>query len=216
MNSFFKKIKFSLINWFLLLLINLSNLTLRGKVVGKEKLKKVSPLILSTWHRYIWLLVYHFGHRDYYTLASLSNDGEYISAILDKMGWKVIRGSSSRGGARSLIKLYKILQKNQDRPVVLTPDGPTGPVYKVKPGIVYLQEKTGGYIVPLGVAVEKKKELNSWDKFVIPYPFSRYVLVIGDPVQLPETKSIQARTEILEKEMAKAEEKAQTILKKGK
>ncbi|MFW6007512.1 MAG: lysophospholipid acyltransferase family protein [Halanaerobiales bacterium] len=216
MKSYWEKVKFEIINWILYVIIYISNLTLRIKVIGKENLEKKSPLIISVWHRYIWIIVYYFRYKKYYTLASLSKDGEYISSILNKLGWQVIRGSSSKGGARSLIKLYKNIKKNCDNKVVLTPDGPTGPLYKIKPGIIYLQEKTDGYITPLGIAVAGKKEANSWDKFVIPYPFTRVVLVIGEPVKLPETKSIKARAEILELKMEQVKQKADKILSGNK
>ena len=216
MKNYWQQLKSTIITWILYIIIYLSNLTINLKVVGKENLNNISPQIYSTWHRYIWLIVYYFRYSDNYTLASLSRDGEYITNLLQKLGWKVTRGSSSKGGARSLIKLYKLIRSGKAESVVLTPDGPTGPLYKVKPGIVYLQEKTDGYIIPLGFAVDSKKELSSWDKFVIPYPFTKVVMVIGDPVQLPEEKSIEKRCEIIKKKKQKKKKKAEPILKKIK
>ncbi len=195
---------------FVSILIILSNLTIRLKVTGEKEIEDLPgkvPLLFSAWHRYSWIMLYYLRNRNYIALTSTSRDGEYMTRILKKFGWQTIRGSSTRGGARSLIKLYKKLLHGNS--TALTPDGPTGPVYKVKPGIIYLQEKTDGYIVPLGLAVRGKKEINSWDKYVIPYPFTRAVLSMGKPLKFSPELSVGERCSLLEEEMGKIQKKAE-------
>ncbi len=96
-------------------------------------------------------------------MASRSRDGDYISRILNKLGWEVVRGSTSKGGARSLLKLIKKLREGKS--LGITPDGPRGPIHKVKPGIIYLAQKSNALIIPIGVAFSKKKVFSSWDRF---------------------------------------------------
>lgn len=216
MKAFWKELKLKITVLIIYILLLFSNWTIDLKVIGKDRLDKIKkqgdnpPVLYSFWHRYIWLGAYYFRYQNAFTMASLSQDGEYITRVIKKMGWQVVRGSSSRGGSSGLLKLYRQLKKGE--PVVLTPDGPTGPIYSVKPGMVYLQEKSEGYIVPLGFAVDKKKVINSWDRFVLPYPFTGAVLSIGEPRQLPPGKSIEERCQLVEKEMKKVQIEAEDYL----
>mgnify|MGYP006284318925 CR=1 FL=1 len=199
------------------ILLKLTNWTINLKVVGRENIEDINkdiPLLYSFWHGYMWIPVYYYRNRDHIALSSLSRDGEYMTRVLRRLGWQVIRGSSSRGGSRSVLKLYKKLLKGAN--TVLTPDGPTGPIYKVKPGIIYLQEKSEGYIVPLGISVDRKLRVNSWDKFILPLPWTKAVLKIGQPVQFSGEKSIDDRCEILEEKMNQVQGEADSILSSWK
>ena len=195
------------------LLFILTNSTANLKVVGQENIENIGdddPLLYAFWHGFMWIPVYFYRNRDYIVLSSLSQDGEYMTRVLRYLGWQVIRGSSSRGGSRAVLKLYKQLLKGGT--TVLTPDGPTGPIYKVKPGIIYLQEKSDGYIVPLGIAIDRKIKVNSWDKLEIPLPWTKTVLKVGRPVKLPEEKSIEDRCELLEAKINQAQNEAEKVL----
>lgn len=211
------KIKLWIIPRVVYLLIKLTNKTIDLKVIGRENVVDVEnsvPLLYAFWHGFIWIPVYYYRNRNYITLSSLSRDGEYMTAVLHRFGWKVIRGSSSKGGTRSVLKLYKELLHGGI--TVLTPDGPTGPRHKVKPGIIYLQEKSDGYIVPLGIAVDKKIELDSWDKFNIPLPFTKTVLKIGRPLQLSSDYTIDKRCQLLEDEINRLQQEAKESLSSWK
>mgnify|MGYP003867161061 CR=1 FL=1 len=204
-------------NWFIprftYLLITLTNKTIDLKVIGKTKTNQIeenTPVLYAFWHGYMWIPVYYYRNRQYFALSSLSQDGEYMTKILQRFGWQVIRGSSTRGGSKSVLKLYKKLLKGNT--TVLTPDGPTGPIYKVKPGIIYLQEKSEGEIIPLGIAIDKKIEANSWDKFNIPLPFSKVVLKIGSPVTFSAEKSIEKRCQLLEEKINEVQQDAEEEL----
>ena len=212
-NEIFTKIK----NWFIptviYKLIVLTNKTINLRVIGKENTNNIdeqSPLLYAFWHGYMWIPVYYYRNRQYFALSSLSQDGEYMTRILRRFGWQVIRGSSTRGGSKSVLKLYKKLLKGNT--TVLTPDGPTGPIYKVKPGIIYLQEKSEGEIVPLGIAIDKKIEANSWDKFNIPLPFSKTVLKIGEPIIFDDEESIEKRCQLLEEKINEVQQEAEEEL----
>lgn len=208
------KLKIWLIPNLAYIILVLINKSLNLQVVGAEKIEAIAdkgPLLFSAWHRYTWIPVYYLRNRGYYALTSNSRDGEYMTRLMEKLGWRTIRGSSTRGGGRSLLKLYRRLRRGAS--TALTPDGPTGPIYRAKPGIVFLQEKTGGYIIPLGVAVAKKITAASWDSYLLPLPWSKAVLVIGEPLQLPEDISIEKRCRILEEEMRSVRREAEDRLK---
>lgn len=191
----------------------LSNWWTRLEVYGKENLKYIEdgkPALFSFWHGKLWIPIFYFRNRKFLALASSSRDGEYISRALQKYGYQLVRGSSSRGGGSALLSLIRLIRKGKS--VLITPDGPTGPIHKVKPGIVYLQEKTGVPIIPVGVAIKRKKIFGSWDRLNFPLPGTRAALVIGQQLYLPVDSSREERALILEEAMSRVEEKAAEFL----
>lgn len=195
-------------------LLNLaSNWWTRLEVYGKENLKDISdgkPALFAVWHGKLWIPLFYFRGQNYLALASSSRDGEYISRVLRKYGYQLIRGSSSRGGGRALLSLVRRIREGDS--VFITPDGPTGPIHRVKPGIVYLQEKTGAPVIPVGVAIERKKVFGSWDRLNFPLPGTRAVLVIGQQLFLPVDGSREEKALALEEAMDRVEKKAAELL----
>lgn len=123
-------------------------------------------------------------------LASASNDGELISIPLEKFGYKVIRGSSGRDGVRSLLKMVKFMKNGYS---VGTPvDGPKGPVYKAKPGMLFLAQKSGKKLIPIGTASKNKWVFEkTWDKIELPKPFSKIVYIMGDPISIEPNENLE-------------------------
>jgi lysophospholipid acyltransferase (LPLAT)-like uncharacterized protein len=115
-------------------------------------------------------------------LVSPSVDGEIPTLIATKLGARVIRGSSTYTGARSLRDYYQLLVKDQVSPVI-TPDGPSGPRFKFKPGAIMLARISGRPMLPMAYAASSAW-LVAWDKFVIPRPFARIAIAIGAPVSV--------------------------------
>jgi len=115
-------------------------------------------------------------------LVSPSVDGEIPAKMATKLGAHVIRGSSTHTGARALRDYYQLLVKEQVSPVI-TPDGPSGPRFKFKPGAILLAQISGRPMVPMAYAASRAW-LVAWDKFVIPWPFSRIAIAIGEPVSV--------------------------------
>ncbi len=113
-------------------------------------------------------------------LVSPSVDGEIPAKIATKLGARVIRGSSTHTGARALRDYYQLLVKDQVSPVI-TPDGPSGPRFKFKPGAIMLAQISGRPMLPMAYAASSAW-LVAWDKFVIPRPFARIAIAIGEPV----------------------------------
>jgi len=142
-----------------------------------------TPVVLAFWHgRMLYFL--HLYHRQRFTiLVSRSRDGECVSRILQRFGVHVTRGSSSRGGAQALLEIAR--QVHRGYHAALTPDGPRGPRYEVQPGVVALAQQTGATILPVTYSARWKKVLRSWDCFLVPLPFSRVVVIYGEPISVP-------------------------------
>lgn len=150
------------------------------------------PVIYVFWHRSVFLATYFFRERNIAVMTSSSFDGEYIARIIEGFGYKAVRGSSSRGAVRALLGMHT--ETEAGRSVAFTIDGPRGPVYVAKPGPVLLARNTGVPIFPFYIAPHKPWLLNSWDRFMIPKPFSRTVLRVGKLIRVPaEIDSQQAQ-----------------------
>jgi lysophospholipid acyltransferase (LPLAT)-like uncharacterized protein len=160
--------------------------TLRWQIVNWENIESVytnkKRMILAFWHGRIFATSYYFRKRGIVVLTSQHQDGEYIAKIIQKLGYGVARGSSSKGSHGATKEALRALQQRKD--VGFAIDGPRGPRYRVKPGATYLAWKTGNPVVPFHVSVEKKWVLASWDRFEIPKPFSRAILIIGNPIYI--------------------------------
>jgi lysophospholipid acyltransferase (LPLAT)-like uncharacterized protein len=182
--------------------------TIRLKVVGEENVecgmrnsegqtqRSKIQVIYAFWHGQQFLLVPYMSQRDIILMSSLSKDGEYQARILQRFGYKIVRGSSAKGGMRGLIGLIKGMRDGHD--CGLAVDGPTGPIYEPKEGIIALARKTGAFIVPLSSASRHKWTFEAaWDKYVLPKPFSQGLIVFGQPYKTGDGTSIQQECDIL-------------------
>lgn len=162
--------------------------TVRFRAFGEEEaLSKTSVMV--EWHGQQLLGIYYFRGKGFTVISSLSRDGDFSSSVLRRFGWNTVRGSSTRGGARGLIELLRILRRGGV--VCLTPDGPSGPIYHIEPGCIFLAQKTGVPIVPVSFTLDRFWQLKSWDRFVIPKPFSRCVVHYGPGINVPKELSEQ-------------------------
>jgi lysophospholipid acyltransferase (LPLAT)-like uncharacterized protein len=154
--------------------------------VFRDLLADGKPFVIAAWHgRLLYLL--HLTRwcrdRDCTALVSRSQDGELVSQIAERFGLAPTRGSSSRGGARGLLEMVSKVQQGYIAGV--TPDGPRGPRYHVQPGVVTIAQKTGAPILPFTYNARWKAVLRSWDRCLVPLPFSRVVVVYGTPIYVP-------------------------------
>jgi lysophospholipid acyltransferase (LPLAT)-like uncharacterized protein len=120
-----------------------------------------------------------------------------ISRVLNGFGFETARGSSSRGGEAAVMEMADFLAQGLD--VGITPDGPRGPRYEVQPGVVMLSQLSGVPIVPATYDFACKKRLRSWDRFIVPFPFSRGVLVFGDPLYVDRDADDAGRERVRER-----------------
>jgi lysophospholipid acyltransferase (LPLAT)-like uncharacterized protein len=143
-----------------------------------------SPAIAPFWHRCVFPATFYFRDRDVSVMTSRSFDGEYIARIIEKFGFRAVRGSSSRGGVRALLGMHDVIEEG--RIAAFTIDGPRGPQYVAKPGPVLLARNTGATIRCFYIAVQEAWVLNSWDYFVIPKPFTRAHVRWSGPIAVPK------------------------------
>lgn len=140
--------------------------------------------IFAFWHSRILLLSYNYKRLNASIMVSNSADGEVIAQVLQRHGHKTIRGSTRKGGLRALMKQIADMRAH-GRPGVVIPDGPQGPRHKVQPGVILLAQKTGCPIIPLAYSSRRRKVFNSWDRFMLPYPWTRGVIIYGRPIDVP-------------------------------
>jgi lysophospholipid acyltransferase (LPLAT)-like uncharacterized protein len=136
--------------------------------------------ILAFWHGRIFAATYYFRNQGIVVMISRNRDGEYIARVIERLGYGVARGSSTRGSHAATAEILRALKNNRD--VGITMDGPQGPRHVAKPGASYLARKSGHPIVPFSISCDKKWVMRSWDHFEVPRPFSRAVVLIGDPI----------------------------------
>ena len=170
-----------------LFVFKLIALTFRFKELKSENLSpfqgKKEIFIYGFQHSQIIPVIYFYRGIKMVSLASTHKDGEIAARGAAAFGISMVRGSSTRGGVAGLIGLKNFVDSGYD--AALTVDGPRGPVGKVNNGIIYLAKLTGKKIVPAAFACGYKIRLTSWDRMVIPLPFSKGFFKFGDPIEVP-------------------------------
>ncbi len=169
--------------------------------------------IIAILHGDILLTVYLARRTPGVALISEHGDGEIIAEVMKRLNKTPVRGSSTRGGARAVLRMNKDWSH---LPWAVTPDGPRGPRGEVQPGVIFLASISGRRIVPLSFAVQRGKRLSSWDRFVIPYPTSRVVYHLGEPLHVPPSQSREqtaALAEELKQRLVSGRERADEFLR---
>jgi len=198
---FKEKVFLFLARFILPALIYIFGWTWRVRFVGRENEgPEGTPIIWAFWHSRLLPLVYFYRNKGIIVLVSMSFDGEIISRVLEKMGFKTIRGSSSRGGAKSIIAIVNELKKGSK--VALTPDGPRGPKEIAQIGTAAVSAISGVPIVAAATASSNFFKLNSWDGFRIPLPFSKTEIRQSTPInpsgRSPEEILVDLQRSLLE------------------
>jgi len=147
------------------------------------------PVIFAIWHNRLLMLPPPFDRwfptRQSIGLISASRDGDLVSILIERSGYGTIRGSSSRQGVIALRQLVDGLAAGMN--VLITPDGPRGPVYEVSSGVIFVAQKSGAAIVPLHLEYSSCWRLKSWDRFVVPRPFCTLRFILGAPHRVART-----------------------------
>ncbi|MFA5904960.1 MAG: lysophospholipid acyltransferase family protein [Desulfobacula sp.] len=194
-------------------ILRLLMMTLDLKIHGMNKIDENENFIYVCWHQKLFFPTVGFRHiKKKIGLVSPSKDGEILAAVLEKYGFEVIRGSSNDKNIQSLIRMIKRLKQGYN--LGLAADGPQGPACRVKPGIVYMAAKTGKKIIPMGGAFRHKHVFEkAWDRFHFPYPFTRAVVVVGDPITVPGDANPEDYIIKINQAINRADEEAEALLK---
>ncbi len=192
----------SFIGW---ILISLWGGSVRTAFVNREIPEKLKAegknIIYAFWHGRQFLLLQKHRNSGMVIPSSESRDGEIQARILKRFGFEVVRGSSKRKGDRALLGLVDALRKGKT--IALAVDGPRGPVYEVKQGVTYLSGKLDKVIVPLSSSAKRFWILEKiWDKYLLPSPFTKGVVVYGEPIIVKGTG--EEELELKRRELADA------------
>jgi hypothetical protein len=161
-------------------------LTLRWRTDGTAHLTRILESgrqpVMAFWHGRILPATYYFRRRGIIVITSENFDGEWIAGIIQRFGFGVARGSTSRGGARALLELKRGMAAGHA--AGFTVDGPRGPACSVQPGAVWLAKTTGNPILPFHLEAARSWSAHSWDRTQIPKPFTTVALAIGEAVEV--------------------------------
>jgi len=152
-------------------------------------------LVAAIWHDEMFPMIYLHRDQGVVAVISQSRDGEFVSQVVTRFGFKLARGSSRRGGVAALVSARKEMREHQ-ADIVVTVDGPRGPRHKVKEGVIYLAARTGAPILPIRVFMSRSFVFRkAWDRFQLPWPGSLCRVVYGEPYHVPReqtSESLQA------------------------
>lgn len=152
------------------------------------------PIVFMIWHGQMLPLLYHHRNERVAVLISEHADGEIIARIATRLGYQTVRGSTSRGAARALLGLARVVGEGRD--LAITPDGPRGPAKSLAPGPVIIAQRSGAPLIAAAVSVSRAWHLKSWDQFVIPKPFARLQVAYSSPTMVTASDARDALTEV--------------------
>jgi len=185
--------------------------TIRWKLVGTPyNPDDPQRNLYAFWHaRMLMIPRLSIGVWHGYMLISAHRDGGFIADTMHLLGIETVRGSSTRGGARAMLKMFRAV-RDENRHLAITPDGPKGPREVVQKGTIQMAVKAELPVVPVCYATKRHWRINSWDHFYIPQPFTRGVFVIGDPVVLSADDDMDESLKRVQQAMDEAQHKADT------
>lgn len=164
--------------------IRLLTSTLRVRIVLHPQVEEElhhHPLVFAFWHGRQFLLVPQFSYWNIALMSDLSWAGDIQTRILQRFGYTVVRGSSSHGGMRALLMMKKAVDAGH--PAAFAVDGPHGPAFHAKPGVLFLAQKLGLLIAPVSASASSAWVLKrTWCRYLLPRPFSRCVAIVGKPM----------------------------------
>ncbi|MCH7964689.1 MAG: lysophospholipid acyltransferase family protein [Bacteroidetes bacterium] len=167
--------------------------------INDETIKKLDDennnYILAFWHGTMLLPWYLHGNPNFVALISKSKDGDLLAKILKHWNYNVVRGSSSSDGDMALAIMIDFTKNSYS--IAITPDGPRGPAHKFKAGAVITAKKSDVPLILAGVGYQKKKVLSNWDKFEVPYFFSKAKIIYSEPIFIEANLSYEETSNII-------------------
>ena len=155
----------------------------RIQVVQEERWRQLrdsgESYVFVLWHEALLPLLWRHRNQAIAIVVSEARDGEYLASYAESIGYRLVRGSSTRGAARALLGAVRELEAGH--PVAFTPDGPRGPRREIKPGVVAAAQRSGVRILPIHAEADRAWRFASWDKFMLPKPFARVRIAYGEP-----------------------------------
>lgn len=162
--------------------------------VVEELRSRRQPFLYVLWHGQLLPLIWTHRARDIAIMVSEHRDGELIARVAHAIGFRTVRGSTSRGAARALLGACREVESGRD--MAVTVDGPRGPAGSVAPGALVIAQRTGAPMVPTAASASRAWRLRSWDRFMIPKPFARVVVSYGEPIHVAADSAREAADDV--------------------
>ncbi len=183
-------------------LLKAFSLTMKKQVYGLgpliDSIEAGEPVMLAFWHgRLLMLPVFYERYLPWeaHVMISYHADGEIIARMAENFGLNTVRGSTKKGARSAGKQMLRLMRSGV--PVAITPDGPRGPGMVAKRGVVELACMGRARVFPVSYAATRQIKLNTWDRFVIPIPFSKLVYVVGEPIEANSAGNKEQREELL-------------------
>ena len=221
LKAFRKKLLAWLGPWLAYWVIKILGRTLRLEEVNPEVPRafwdKGISAIGAFWHGRLLMMPYIFNGKKLSFLVSSHRDGQIVGKALERFGFHPILGSTNRRGAAAIKQMVKAIQNGSD--VAIVPDGPRGPRQRVQFGVIELAKRTGRPVVPISFSTSKRKIFKTWDRFLLPYPFSKGVFIWGEPIHVDrngDRAHVEERRILLETRLNELTERADHYFDSGK
>lgn len=177
--------------------------TFRHSFTADEEVNRLEAegkkLVFFCWHNQIALLFGQSRRYRFVTMVSRSKDGDLVAPLVESFGHVAVRASSSRGASAGVKEMLEYMGKGLH--AALTVDGPKGPVYKAKPGVLYLAKKADCILIPVLCNCKRFFRFNSWDRFILPKPFAKIYIHLGKPIILSDCME----KEVVERELSEVQ-----------
>lgn len=180
----------------LAIIVRTLHLTLRVRHVNVDAALRTPRHIFAFWHEHLMLMLHSKFQYPITVLSSASRDGDIAVAAYRTYGVDTVRGSSTRGAQAAMRNVIRRARDGSN--LAFTPDGPKGPPHVVKEGVVFAAQMTELPIVPVAFGASRYKRLRSWDRMLIPKPFSRAVFLYGEPITVARDADAEAASRALE------------------
>jgi lysophospholipid acyltransferase (LPLAT)-like uncharacterized protein len=179
LKAWWREIRPELISGLLYHLCRLANASVRVTAVGFPE--DSTKTIFCGWHGRSFVFANFFRNKGYWVIISTSRDGDIQTNVFTRFGYNVIRGSTTRGGARAALEAIRALKRGGT--MAMTPDGPRGPSGVIQGGVMLMAQRAGAKLIPVGISAAPRYLVKSWDRYMVPVPFvARALLIAGDPI----------------------------------
>src|SRR5689334_5714004 len=189
-------------------LMSTCSLRVLGGDVKERYIDGKDGFIGVVWHKDFLYALDFFRRRKIVVMVSQSKDGELVARALHRLGYRTVRGSSSRGGREALAELTDLVRNGWGSAIIA--DGPRGPARQAKIGVVLAGRNSGAPVLPWGCHAEPNITAGNWDQTMIPKPFARITVSFGDPIYVPagaDRETCEAMREVVDRRMAEEEAK---------
>ena len=205
------------LGWLVLLAVGkLTRIKFRGREHYERLREAKQPFIYSIWHGKILIPIFTHRFEGICGMVSEHSDGEMIAQTLERLGYTTVRGSSTRGGKRAMLAMIRALRNGGVGAIM--PDGPRGPRHVFKAGLIAIAQKSQAAILPMTFASSRAWRLKSWDRFIIPKPFSKTIALYGVPLFIPDEldeAAFEAKRQEVEQRMLELETEADALFPHG-